>query len=75
MVLHPKIPPIVNGEYPAFVVVGQVVDRTDEYRCIEELVSFVQPLLDLICDYTGMKVSMFAGGPEPADGGRINVIR
>jgi hypothetical protein len=38
-------------------------------------VSFAQPLLDLICEYTGMKASLFVGGPEPADGGRINIIK
>jgi len=44
------------------------------YRCIEGLTAFAQPILDLICQHTGMVGSMFLMGPEPADGGRINVI-
>ena len=44
-------------------------------RCIEGLVGFAQPFLDLICQATGWKVTMIAGGPEPAHGGRLNVIR
>jgi len=44
-------------------------------RCIEGLVGFAQPILDLICQATGWKVTMIAGGPEPAHEGRLNVIR
>ena len=36
---------------------------------------FAQPILDLICDATGWKCSLIAGGPEPAHGGRLNIIR
>lgn len=34
-----------------------------------------QPILDLICAHTGMKATLLVGGPEPADGGRLNIIR
>jgi hypothetical protein len=44
-------------------------------RCIEGLVGFAQPFLDLISQATGWKVTMIAGGPEPAHEGRLNVIR
>ena len=44
-------------------------------RCIEGLVGFAQPFLDLICQAMGWKVTMIAGGPEPAHEGRLNVIR
>lgn len=44
-------------------------------RCIEGVSGIVQPILDVICAYTGMKATLLVGGPEPADGGRINVIR
>jgi len=35
----------------------------------------VQSILDLISKATGMKGSMFFGGPEPAHGGRLQLIR
>ena len=38
------------------------------------LPKFILPLLDLIADHTGWKVSIIAGGPQPADGGRLNMI-
>ncbi|RDB25587.1 hypothetical protein Hypma_006940 [Hypsizygus marmoreus] len=43
-------------------------------NCIEGLVQFVQPILDIISDATGWKATLLAGGPEPADGGRLNII-
>ena len=45
------------------------------FRCIQNLTRFVQPILDGICAATGWKVSLIAGGPEPSQGGRLNVIR
>lgn len=45
------------------------------FRCIQGLVRFAQPILDMICDVTGWKCTLVAGGPEPAHGGRLNVIR
>lgn len=42
---------------------------------IQSLASFVEPILDLIADHTGWKVTLVAGGPEPADAGRLNMIR
>ena len=44
-------------------------------RCIQGLVRFAQPILDLISEATGWKTTLLAGGPEPAHGGRLNVIR
>ena len=44
-------------------------------RCIQGLVQFAQPILDLICEATGWKCSLIAGGPEPAHGGWLNIIR
>lgn len=35
----------------------------------------MQPILNLACEHTGMKATLLFGGPEPADGGRLNVIR
>ncbi|KDR72153.1 hypothetical protein GALMADRAFT_143468 [Galerina marginata CBS 339.88] len=49
-------------------------DPADRQRCIEGLVGFAQPFLDLICQATGWKVTLIAGGPEPAHEGRLNVI-
>jgi hypothetical protein len=36
---------------------------------------FVQPILDLIHAGTNMQATFIVGGPEPADGGRLNIIR
>ncbi|KAF8199484.1 hypothetical protein BJ912DRAFT_844898 [Pholiota molesta] len=49
-------------------------DPADRQRCIYGLVNFMQPILDLICEATGWKATFIAGGPEPAHGGRLNVI-
>lgn len=35
----------------------------------------MEPMLDLIAEATGWKVSLIAGGPEPALGGRLNTMR
>jgi hypothetical protein len=32
-------------------------------------------LLDLIHAHTNMQATFMVGGPEPADGGRLNIIR
>lgn len=45
------------------------------FRIIESLSSFAEPILDLIAEHTGWKVTLLAGGPEPADGGRLNIMR
>ncbi|PPQ76570.1 hypothetical protein CVT24_010516 [Panaeolus cyanescens] len=45
----------------------------DRQKCIDALASVVQPLLDAICDATGWTVSLIAGGPEPADGGKLHL--
>ena len=47
----------------------------DRQRCIQGLVRFAQPILDLVSEATGWKCSMIAGGPEPAHGGCLNMIR
>lgn len=44
-------------------------------RIIAALPKFIEPILDAIGEYTGWKASFIAGGPEPADGGRLNMIR
>lgn len=44
-------------------------------RVIESLPQFMQPILDLIADHTGWKILLITGGPEPADGGRLNIVR
>lgn len=45
------------------------------YRAIQALVKLIQPILDGVCEATGWKCSFFAGGPEPAQGGLLNVLR
>ncbi|KDR65397.1 hypothetical protein GALMADRAFT_81901, partial [Galerina marginata CBS 339.88] len=46
----------------------------DRQRCIQGLVKFAQPILDLICEATGWKATLIAGGPEPANDGRLNIV-
>ncbi|KAF9470323.1 hypothetical protein BDN70DRAFT_821516, partial [Pholiota conissans] len=46
----------------------------DRQRCIQGLVRFAQPILDIICDVTGWKATLMVGGPEPAHDGRLNII-
>lgn len=48
---------------------------TNVIRVIESLSGFVEPILDLIAEHTGWKITLIAGGPEPADGGRLNIVR
>lgn len=52
-----------------------IISLTKTYRAINSLVRFVQPILDWIALVTGFKVSLFAGGPEPARQGRLSLIR
>jgi len=44
-------------------------------RCILSLPKFAQSILDLICEATGLKGSIYLGGPEPARGGRLQLFR
>ncbi|KAF9470923.1 hypothetical protein BDN70DRAFT_939329 [Pholiota conissans] len=46
----------------------------DRQRCIQGLVRFAQPILDIICDVTGWKATLMVGGPEPAQDGKLNII-
>ncbi|KAK7017099.1 SERTA domain-containing protein 3 [Paramarasmius palmivorus] len=41
---------------------------------IERVPAFVQPILDGMSAATGWSFTLLAGGPEPADGGRLNII-
>ncbi|KDR66323.1 hypothetical protein GALMADRAFT_147927 [Galerina marginata CBS 339.88] len=43
-------------------------------RCFEALPAFAQTFLDAICEATGCKATLLVGGPEPAHGGRLNVL-
>ncbi|PPR03500.1 hypothetical protein CVT24_012667 [Panaeolus cyanescens] len=49
-------------------------DPESRQRCIANLPAVVQPLLDLIADATGWKVTLLAGGPCPARGGRMSMV-
>lgn len=35
----------------------------------------LQPVLDAVCDVTGWKTTLIAGGPDPAQNGQLSVIR
>ena len=49
--------------------------ESSSFRVISHIPSFAQPILDLIAEYSGWKVTLIAGGPEPADAGRLNMCR
>ncbi|KDR70603.1 hypothetical protein GALMADRAFT_214374 [Galerina marginata CBS 339.88] len=49
-------------------------DPVERQRCIQGLVCFAQPILDMICEVTSWKASLIARGPEPAHGGHLNII-
>ncbi|KAF9470946.1 hypothetical protein BDN70DRAFT_939309 [Pholiota conissans] len=46
----------------------------DRQQVLRGLPTFVQPILDLISNYTGWKATLLVGGPEPADQGRLNMM-
>ncbi|KAL0569215.1 SERTA domain-containing protein 3 [Marasmius crinis-equi] len=46
----------------------------DRQRCIDRLVKFMQPILDGVSKATGWPCTFIAGGPEPADAGRLNIL-
>lgn len=65
--------PEARQQYVSSFVMYTYDLRSD--RCIDGVPSLVQPLLDLLSEFTGMPGTLIMGGPEPADGGRLNVIR
>ncbi|KAF9471830.1 hypothetical protein BDN70DRAFT_938645 [Pholiota conissans] len=46
----------------------------DRQRCIQGLVQFMQPILDMVTDCTGWSTTFMAGGPEPAQHGQLNIM-
>ncbi|KAL0578105.1 SERTA domain-containing protein 3 [Marasmius crinis-equi] len=60
--------------YDASVEVAYSKDPEARQRAIEDLPTWAVPFLEGIRGITGMNVSLFAGGPVPADGGDINVM-
>ncbi|KAL0565385.1 SERTA domain-containing protein 3 [Marasmius crinis-equi] len=46
----------------------------DRQACIDRLGLFCKPILDGICARTGWVATVILGGPEPRDGGRLNMI-
>ncbi|THU75533.1 hypothetical protein K435DRAFT_814246, partial [Dendrothele bispora CBS 962.96] len=43
-------------------------------RCINALAGFLLPIVEKCAEACGWQVTVIAGGPEPADNGRLNVI-
>ncbi|KAK7020167.1 SERTA domain-containing protein 3 [Paramarasmius palmivorus] len=46
----------------------------DRQKAIERIGAFMTPILEELSEATGWNFSMFGGGPEPADGGRLNTV-
>ncbi|KAJ3505719.1 hypothetical protein NLJ89_g7270 [Agrocybe chaxingu] len=46
----------------------------DRQKCIQGVIRFMQPILNLVSEATGMKTSFLAGSPEPTHDGRLNII-
>ncbi|KAK7024184.1 SERTA domain-containing protein 3 [Paramarasmius palmivorus] len=57
----------VNAPFPQ--------DPASRQLAIESIPNAAQPILDLIHEATGWNVTIIAGGPEPADQGRLNIMR
>ncbi|KDR64898.1 hypothetical protein GALMADRAFT_1350442, partial [Galerina marginata CBS 339.88] len=49
-------------------------DPEARQHCIDGITAFMQPILDLVFEFTGMPTTFMMGGPEPADKGRLNII-
>ncbi|KAG6905498.1 hypothetical protein DXG01_002373 [Tephrocybe rancida] len=49
-------------------------DPAEIQKYIKAVVPFMQKILELVSKLTEMKTLFMAGGPKPADGGRLNVI-
>ncbi|KAG6914316.1 hypothetical protein DXG01_001129 [Tephrocybe rancida] len=49
-------------------------DPADHQRALELAPKFLTPILNMLEDTTGWKWQVQGGGPEPADGGRLNVM-
>ncbi|KAG6835662.1 hypothetical protein H0H93_015970 [Arthromyces matolae] len=49
-------------------------EPVDRQRAIEHAAPFMQPILNVLEEVTGWKWHLMGGGPEPADGGRLNVL-
>lgn len=43
-------------------------------RCIQGLVQFIQPIIDHVSEATGWPISVITGGPEPAQGGQLQIL-
>ncbi|PPQ76760.1 hypothetical protein CVT24_012281, partial [Panaeolus cyanescens] len=54
---------------------GLAVDTSPQARqkCIDQFNKVVQPLLDALCEATGWKASLIAGGPEPVRNGLLGI--
>ncbi|KAK7017499.1 SERTA domain-containing protein 3 [Paramarasmius palmivorus] len=46
----------------------------DRQKAIERLGVFMTPILEGVSEATGWNFSLFGGGPEPLDGGRLNTM-
>ncbi|KAK7019223.1 SERTA domain-containing protein 3 [Paramarasmius palmivorus] len=49
-------------------------DPEARQRCIERIAAFIEPILNGLMEATGWHCTLIAGGPEPADNGRLNMI-
>ncbi|PPQ76823.1 hypothetical protein CVT26_002422 [Gymnopilus dilepis] len=52
-------------------------DLTPEEKqiCIDGVASVLQPVFNAVLEFTGWRVTCILGGPEPADNGRLNIVR
>ncbi|KAL0572994.1 SERTA domain-containing protein 3 [Marasmius crinis-equi] len=62
------------GAWEKAVKEGPSTRPEDRQRAINALGHFMKPILDGICAATGLSCTLIAGGPEPADAGRLNAM-
>ncbi|PPQ85572.1 hypothetical protein CVT26_010356, partial [Gymnopilus dilepis] len=61
-------------EYERSLKADPSTKAEDRQRSIQGIVRTTQPILDTLSKTTGWNFTLLAGGPEPAHGGKLNII-
>ncbi|PPQ76861.1 hypothetical protein CVT26_001499 [Gymnopilus dilepis] len=65
---------LASEDYDRSLNASPSIDPKDRQICIQRIVRTTQPILDALSQSTGWNFSLIAGGPEPADSGKLNII-
>lgn len=76
MARHPMIPTTGKSKSSSLPLCSFYRTLTASLRrAIQRLSAFMQPVLDAVMAHTGWKCTFIAGGPQPAAGGDLNIMR